>query len=373
MSSKQQIVPLADPRAENQRLRRAILEAVAGVVDRGEYVLGTCVSRFERELADSVGAAGAIGVGCGTEALVVGLLACGVGCEDEVIAPSHTAGPTIAAIRMTGAVPVFVDVRDEDFCIDPEAFAAAIGPRTKAVIPVHLYGHPADMERIVQVASAESVAIVEDCAQAQGARIGQVPIGAFGDVGCYSFYPTKNLGAVGDGGAVLTLDVRVLEKLRMLRTYGWTQPQFAELEGGRCTRLDELQAAILLVKLSQLEDAVMRRRAIAARYVEGLADLPISLPAERIGMRHAYHLFVIRSDRRDDLAARLKANGIMTGRHYPFPAHAQPALASRSRISGSLARTERIVSEILSIPIFPDMTEEQIDHVIDAMRHYFGK
>ncbi len=288
-----------------------------------------------------------------------------------MIVPSHTAGPSVAAIHLTGATPVLVEVSALDFCIDAKAAAAAMGPRTKAVIPVHLYGHPADMTAISELAAKARIAIIEDCAQAQGARIEGRTVGAIGDFGCFSFFPTKNLGALGDAGAVTCRDVGPLERLHMLRTYGWKTPQFAEIENGRCSRLDELQAAVLEVKFAHLEQGNARRREIARRYAAGLSGLPLTLPAVRAGCEHVYHLYVVRSDRRDALAEHLKSRGVMTGRHYPFPVHAQPGLAARARVPEALALTERLAGEILSLPMFPDMTGAQIDRVIAAIREFY--
>jgi dTDP-4-amino-4,6-dideoxygalactose transaminase len=368
LSRPEPTVPLTNPGLENARLRSDILEAIARVIDRGNYILGTQVETFEAVFANSIGAVGAVGVASGTDALVLAMLGLRIGPGDEVIAPSHTAGPVVAAIHMIGATPVLVEIDPTTFCIDYRAVATAISPRTKAVIAVHLYGHPADMVAINRLAKQARISVVEDCAQAQGARIGSEPVGAIGDIGCFSFYPTKNLAALGDGGAVVARQQALIERLRVLRTYGWTSPQYAEIQHGRCTRLDELQAAVLSVKLANLEQNNKLRRRIAQQYAAGLADLPLVLPEEREGYRHAYHLYVVRSSERDALANRLKSRGIMTGRHYPYPVHTQPGLAAGARIPRPLALTEQLASEILSLPIFPDMTDQQIDRVIEAVR-----
>lgn len=366
-----ELVPLANPGQENVRLETTIVAAMTRVVKAGSYILGEEVKRFEANLAARTKTAGAVGVGCCTEALAISLLALGVTPGDEVVAPSHTAGPTVAAIRMVGATPVLVEVGEFDYCVSPTAVASAIGPRTKAAIAVHLYGQPADMSTLAAIGHAKGIAIVEDCAQAQGGRIGAAEVGGFGDCGCFSFYPTKNLGALGDGGAVTARSASVVERLRALRTYGWTAPQYAELENGRCTRLDELQAAILTVKLAHLDASNARRREIAARYAEELGGAPIILPHERTGTTHVYHLYVIRSDRRDALAAHLKSRGIMTGRHYPFPVHVQPGLADKARVPIPLVTTERLAREILSLPIYADMTDAKIERVVSAVREFF--
>lgn len=364
------LVPLADPGADTRKHRDAIISALARVVNGGNFILGPEVTRFERRMATSLGVSDVIGVASGTDALVLAQLALGIGAGDEVIAPSHTAGPTIAAIHMSRATPVLVECDPDTYCIDAAAVAAAVSPRTKAIMAVHLYGHPANIDALRAV--APSIPIIEDCAQAHGARLNQRAIGALGTISCFSFYPTKNLGALGDGGAVATNDAQLAASVRRLRTYGWTQPQYAELENGRCSRLDEMQAAILLVKLEGLPSAIARRRSIAARYRDGMKDLPLILPREAPGAVHAYHLFVLRSDKRDALEKHLQAAGIGTGRHYPFPTHVQPGLASKARIPGSLAQTETLYGEILSLPMFATMSEEQTDNVIAAVRSFFA-
>lgn len=366
-------IPLADPRADLVALRDRILAAVTGVVDSGSYILGEEVNALEGELADRLGVAGTVGVGCGTEALVLGMLAASIGPGDEVITVSHTAGATAAAILMIGAVPVLVDVCADTFCMDARALDQAIGPRTKALMPVHLYGHPADMAAIGAVAQRRGLTVIEDCAQAQEASIDGRQVGSIGDVGCFSFYPTKTLGALGDGGMVASRERALVERARSLRTYGWTKPQYSEIRGGVCTRLDELQAAILRVKLAALTSDVDARRRIAARYGQELAGLPLILPVERKGCRHVYHLYVVRCDRRDQLADHLAGDGISTGIHYRYPVHLQPGLASGARIAGSLQTTEAVAGEILSLPIYPSLSPEAQERVITSVRAFFGR
>lgn len=363
-------VPLANPRGEAQALRAEIAAALMRVIDSPVYILGPEVSAFEKTLAASIGAAEAIGVASGTDALVLALLALGVAPGDEVITVSHTAGPTVAAIRMVGAVPVLVDIDAATYCLDPAAIKAALSPRTRAIIAVHLYGHPADIAAIR--AAAPGVPVVEDCAQAQGALSGGKPVGGLGDIACFSFYPTKNLGAIGDGGAIASNDAALTERARKLRTYGWTKPQYAEMENGRCSRLDELQAALLSVKLAALPGYIDRRRAIAARYRDDLSGLPLTLPIETAGNSHAYHLYVLRSDRRDALEAHLQKEGIGVGRHYPLPVHKQPGLAAHARIPATLTVTEKIAGEILSLPMFSTMTDMQADRVVTAVKGFFA-
>lgn len=365
-------VPLADPKAENARLKDALLAAMAGVLDGGSYILGAEVAAFEAEMAASLGVAGVVGVASGTDALVVALLALGVGAGDEVVIPSHTAGPTCAAVAIVGAVPVLIDVDPETYVVTADLVGAAITPRTKAVIVVHLYGYPADVRAIHAVTRAAGIALIEDCAQSQGAGIGGAAAGSIGELSCFSFYPTKNLGALGDGGAVAVRDEQLLATVKALRTYGWSRPQYAELAGGRCSRLDEIQAAMLRVKLRILAETNARRRAVADRYREQLAGLPLALPPMREGVEHAYHLFVVRTARRAALADFLRARGIGTGLHYPYAVHQQPAFQAIARVPAALTETERLVPEILSLPLYPDMSLDDVDRVSNAVKDFFA-
>jgi dTDP-4-amino-4,6-dideoxygalactose transaminase len=366
-------IPLADPCADQAHLRAEILAAVARVIDGGTYILGREVAEFEQRFAQMVGAAGAIGVASGTDALALALLAVGVSRGDEVITVSHTAGPTVAAIRMIDAVPVLVDVEPRSLGLDPETLEGAVSARTRAILPVHLYGCPADLDRICGLARARHIPVVEDCAQAHGAAIGGRPVGSIAEAGCFSFYPTKNLGAIGDGGAITASRNDILERARRLRAYGWTKPQLSEIADGRCSRLDELQAAVLNVKLERLAEQVNKRRAIAERYNAAFADLPIVLPRAPAGREHAYHLYVIRSDRRDALARHLDTAGIATGIHYPYPVHRQPGLVGGARIPQPLTLTEVLGGEILSLPLYPGMGSDACDRVIETVRSFFGK
>jgi dTDP-4-amino-4,6-dideoxygalactose transaminase len=369
--TSQVLVPLADPASDLARHREVILAAIAGVIDRGAYILGPEVARFEELMAERLGVSGTVGVASGTDALVLALAALGIGPGDEVVTVSHTAGPTVAAIRMAGGVPVLVEVDPATFCLDPKALAAAVGPHTKAVIAVHLYGHPASLDSIVDIARRHGIAVIEDCAQAQDAAVNGSMVGSIGDVGCFSFYPTKNLGAIGDGGLVTAREGKLVERLRRLRTYGWTAPQFSEIPNGRASRLDELQAAILRVKLEYLAEDIERRRVIACAYNNAFAELPLVRPIEQPGFRHVYHLYVIRCRERDALAEHLKKCGVMTARHYPYPVHLQPGLAQSARIPVPLAITERISREILTLPLYPSMPASHQAKVIESVRSFF--
>lgn len=365
------VVPLASPRRDIARYEDDLIEVTRRVIASGSYIGGPELDALEKELARSIGAEAATGVGSGTDALILAMQAAGVGRGDEVIVPSHTAGPSVAAINALSAAPVFVDVEFDTACIDVNCVAEAIGPRTKAILAVHLYGHPARIDELVRLAADHGVLVIEDCAQAQGARLMDRSVGSFGRFGCFSFYPTKNLGAIGDAGAV-SGSADGVSLVRQLRTYGWREPQFAEIAGGRCSRLDELQAGFLNVRLKGLDQDVRARREIARAYNERLAGLPIVLPVERKGAYHAYHLFVIKSDRRDALKEHLAKSGVMTGIHYPFPAHRQPGLAAGGRVAGTLEVTENLQKQILSLPIFATMSGDEVDRVAESVRGFFG-
>lgn len=367
-----QPVPLADPRRDLARYEAEMIDMTRRVINSGSYVGGSEVVTFEKAMAHATGVDAAAGLGSGTDALIFALQAAGVGRGDEVVVPSHTAGPSVAAINALFATPVFVDVEYDTACIDADLVAAAIGPRTKAILAVHLYGHPARLDVLARLATDHAVALIEDCAQAQGAFFSGKPVGSTGKFGCFSFYPTKNLGAIGDGGAVTGAQEGV-DLVRRLRVYGWNTPQFADIPYGRCSRLDELQAGYLNVRIKGLAEDVDARRRIARTYQELLAGVPIDLPTERADCRHAYHLFVIKSDARDALRQHLGKEGILTGLHYPFPAHVQPGLSVNARIEGSLDVTLQLQARILSLPMFVTMTDAEIGRVADAVRGYFRK
>jgi dTDP-4-amino-4,6-dideoxygalactose transaminase len=363
-------IPLANPRRDLARHEADLIEVTRRVISSGYYIGGPEVEKFENDLAAAVGTPAAAGLGSGTDALIFALQAAGIGRGDEVIAPSHTAGPSVAAIHALSATPVFVDVDYDTACLDAALVAAAISAKTKAILAVHLYGHPVQLDEMARLAATHSIALIEDCAQAQGATFSGKPVGSTGTFGCFSFYPTKNLGALGDGGAV-TGSRQGIELVRKLRTYGWNTPQYSELPFGRCSRLDELQAGYLNVRLPGLAQDVAARRRIAQVYRDRMSELPIDLPVERPGCGHAYHLFVIKSDRRDALKHHLQEAGIMTGLHYPFPAHLQPGLSANARTAGSLDVTLRLQERILSLPMFATMSEAEVERVVDGVRSFF--
>jgi dTDP-4-amino-4,6-dideoxygalactose transaminase len=380
-------IPVVDLRAQYLALRHEIDEAVQRVLDSGWYILGQEVTAFEAEfaaylttpanaglVAEPVEARGTtpLTIGCvavnsGTDALHLALRACDVGPGDEVITVSHTAVATVAAIRLAGATPVLVDIEPETYTMDPVALAAAVTPRTKAIIPVHLYGHPAALTAVLATAAQAGVPVIEDCAQAHGARYGGQMVGTFGDLACFSFYPTKNLGAMGDGGAVIGRNPQLLDRVRSLREYGWTPTaRYISHAEGLNSRLDEMQAAILRVKLRHLDDWNTARRALAAVYA---ATLPASVvqPVERSGCEHVYHLYVVRGANRDIVRQQLQAAGVNTAIHYPAAVHQQPAYQQGNLICQPLPQTEAAVAQILTLPLYPQMTVDQVHTVAKAL------
>jgi dTDP-4-amino-4,6-dideoxygalactose transaminase len=335
------------------------------VLDSGWYILGAEVAGFEREFADYLGVGHAVGVGSGTDALQLALRACGVGVGDSVLTVSHTAVATVAAIGLCGAEPVFVDIDPATFTMDPERLEEEIrsspgGRRLKAVVPVHLYGLPADMAAIGEIARRHGLRVVEDCAQSHGASVRGRKTGAIGDIAAFSFYPTKNLGALGDGGMVATGDPDLAERVRRLREYGWEE-RYVSREAGLNSRLDEIQAAVLRVKLRHLDEDNASRRRIAGLYDSLLKDAGLILPCGRPDAVHVYHQYVIRSRERDALRGHLREMGIGTLVHYPVPVHRQPAYAARD--GGRLPLTERIAGEILSLPMYPELGGDSVRRV----------
>jgi len=346
------LIAFNDLKPQHSRLRAELLDALATVLDSGWFILGQQVEAFEREFAEHCGVAFGVGVGSGTEALHLGLLALGVRPGDEVITVAFTAVPTVTAISLAGATPAFVDVDPETFTMDPNQVEDRITPRTRVILPVHLYGHPADLEPVLGLARRHGLRVLEDAAQAHGARYRDRPIGSVGDLTAFSFYPTKNLGACGDGGMVTTDDPELAEKLRLLRNYGQRSRYLHELQGAN-SRLDELQAAVLRVKLRKLDAWNADRRVRAELYNATLRT--VITPREKPWARHAWHLYVVRSPRRDALREHLTARGVGTLIHYPVPVHLQPAYRELGLGPGALPNTERLAREILSLPLYPEL------------------
>jgi len=361
------VTAFVDLQSEYEAIGDEALAAIQSVMERQWYVLGDEVERFQRRFAEYVGADHAVGVNSGSDALQLALKAVGVGRGDEVVLPSHTFVATANAVVQAGAEPVLVDVNLETYCLDPAAVEAAVTERTAAVIPVHLYGQSADMDAIRDLATDHDLAIVEDACQAHGATYRGEPAGTLGDVGCFSFYPTKNLGAYGDGGAIVTDDEVVASEIAELRNIGQTEKYHHE-QVGYNSRLDEMQAAVLNVKLDYLDEWNERRRRGAAIYDERLDS--VVTPSVRDDVEHVYHLYVVRADDREGLAEHLAAHDVGTLIHYPIPVHEQPAY--RDLMDVSLPVTERITDEILSLPMHPWLSEEKAKSVAALVEGYAG-
>jgi dTDP-4-amino-4,6-dideoxygalactose transaminase len=356
-------IPFVDLVADDRELRPAIDDAVRRVVDEANFILGREVEQFEQQFAAYCGNRHAIGVASGLDALTLALQARGIGPGDEVITAANTFIATALAVSRVGATPVFVDCDEGDFNLNPHALEEAITPRTRAVIPVHLYGQLAEIDAILGVARRHDLFVLEDAAQAHGASKGGRRAGSFGDAGAFSFYPAKNLGAFGDGGLVLTNDDELAARIRMLRDYGQRTKHQHEVVGTN-SRLDTLQAAILLVKLRVLDRRNEARRAAADRYQRRLARLPMVLPQPpEEPSRHVFHLYVVRVPDRDLVQRRLAATGIRTGIHYPQPVHLQKAYRHLGIGPGTFPVAERLAGEVLSLPMFPSLTDDQIDRV----------
>lgn len=356
------MIPFNDLRTLHLQMKEGIDAAMRRVYESGWFILGPEVERFEEEFAHYAGTQFAVGVANGTDAIELALRAGDIGPGDEVITVSHTAVPTVCAIERTGATPVLIEIDPATYTMDPAALRAAITSRTRAVVPVHLYGQAADMTAISAIAEQYGLLVVEDCAQAHGALHAGRMVGAFGQLATYSFYPTKNLGALGDGGAVVTSDAALADRLRRLRNYGQSS-KYVNAERGINSRLDELQAAILRAKLDHLDRHNAERRTIASWYDERLSELirPRVAPANH----HVYHLYVIRHPNRDRIQERLASRGIGALIHYPIPVHQQSAYADLGYPTGSLPVTEEVAREILSLPLYIGLSKENVMQVCD--------
>jgi dTDP-4-amino-4,6-dideoxygalactose transaminase len=363
-------VPFVDLKAQYRSIKPEVDEAIHRVLDTSAFILGPAVEEFERSFAEYLGAEFCVGVSNGTAAVQLGLAACGVGAGDEVILPANTFIATAEAVSALGAVPVLVDCEAESSNIDAGKIEAVITPRTRAVVPVHLYGQPADLDAVFEVAARHDLIVVEDAAQAHGARYKGRRVGPLGRAGCFSFYPGKNLGAYGEGGAVVTDDPEVARRLRMLRDHGSERKYHHDIVGHNY-RLEGIQGAVLSVKLRRLDGWNARRREHAARYRELLAPLEqagaLTLPPEMPYAEHVYHLFVIRTDARDELQQALASAGVQSGIHYPVPVHLQPAYSSLGHKPGDFPEAERQAASVLSLPMFAELTEEQLSRVAGAV------
>ncbi|MEJ5308888.1 MAG: DegT/DnrJ/EryC1/StrS family aminotransferase [Anaerolineae bacterium] len=361
-------VPLNDLGRQYQALKPVVDEAVARVLRSGWYILGPEVEKFEHEFARYCQAAYCVGVANGTDALEIGLRALGIAAGDQVITVANAGMYSTTAIRAIGAVPVFAEIDPYTLTMDPAALEAAITPRTRAVVVTHLYGRAADIEQLAACARRHGLALVEDCAQAHGAAVAGRRVGSWGDVGCFSFYPTKNLGALGDGGAVLTNDAQVAERARQLRQYGWVRKYDSRVAGGRNSRLDEIQAAILRAKLPYLDGWNQARRQLAAQYKAGLDQQPLQLPAAALPEAMIFHLYVVRTAERDRLRRALVEQGIGCDVHYAIPDHLQESCADLGYGKGALPQTELAAEQVLSLPCFAELTAAEVEQVVVAVR-----
>jgi dTDP-4-amino-4,6-dideoxygalactose transaminase len=360
------MIPLVDLKAQYCSIKAEIDEAIQRVLINSSFILGEEVKSFEEAFAAFCNVEYAIGTCSGTSALHLALLACGVGPGDEVITTPFTFIATAEAISYTGARPVFVDIDPVSYCLDPSRLEAAITPKTKAILPVHLYGQPAEMEAILEIANHYKLRVIEDAAQAHGAKYKDRHAGTIGDVGCFSFYPGKNLGAYGDGGLVITNNSEIAHQVRLLRNHGRID-KYEHLIEGYAYRLDALQAAILKVKLRYLEQWSEARRQHARQYDSLLKGARVSIPQELDNAWHVYHLYVVQAENRTELQQGLKTQGIATGIHYPIPLHLQPAYHHFGYQPGDFPVTETVCQKVLSLPMYPELTDEQVSAVATAI------
>ena len=363
----------ADPGASYQAYKAEIDQAIERVLASGQFILSEEVTRFEEEFARYIGGAGAVGVANGTQALQIALLACGVGPGDVVATVSLTSVATVAAIDLVGAHPLLVDIDPDTFTMDPHLLAQTLGsrqaPRVKAVIPVHLYGQPADIQAICEIAYSHGAVVIEDCAQAHGAALAERKVGLWGDAGAFSFYPTKNLGAFGDGGAVVASREEVIRRAFALREYGWDDRRVSESVGMN-SRLDEIQAAVLRIKLLYLDRENARRRQFAEIYDSYLTNDAVIRPRRQRDATHVFHQYVVRCDSRRELMSYLSGKGIETAIHYAVPVHAHPAYSHVKGGVGGLGRTEQASATVLSLPIHPYLQEQDVENVGEAISRW---
>jgi dTDP-4-amino-4,6-dideoxygalactose transaminase len=364
------MIPLVDLTTQYHSIKEEIDAAVHATLESGHFILGPAVSKFEESVASYLGVKHAIGLASGTDALVLALRALNIGPGDEVIIPAYTFFATAGTVMSVGARPVFVDIDPESYQIDVRRIEACINTNTKAIIPVHLYGHPSEMDPILEVARKFNLKVIEDNAQAFGAEFNGRKTGSFGHIGCLSFFPTKNLGAFGDAGMVVTNDPQLAERMRMLRTHGWKKKYYSE-EVGYNSRLDALQAAILQAKLPHLDSWNEKRRELADQYTDCFASLgDVKTPVEREWARHVYHLYIVRLQRRDALQAFLKERGIASEVYYPLPPHLSTPCRRLGYREGDFPQAEQAALETLAIPLFPELNEEQQSRVIDGLQQF---
>ena len=365
-------IPYLDLKAQLKPLRAELDAAIARALDNCSFCLGPDVAQFEKDFAEFCGAQHALGFNSGTSALHVAMLLLGVGPGDEVITTPYTFVATSWAISYVGAKPVYVDIDHATFNLDPKLIERAVTPRTKAVLPVHLYGQPFDVDAVAAICRKHNLPFVEDAAQAHGAKYKGRTVGSLGDVACFSFYPAKNLGACGEGGALVTNNAAFAARAKALREHGSTV-RYHHDEVGYNYRLEGIQGAVLGVKLKHLAQWTRERQRVAARYAELLADTPLQLPTVTAGSESAWHLYTVRSSRRDELKKYLDANAIGNAVHYPMPLHLQKVYAHLGHQSGDFPVAEKASREVLSLPMFPELTDTQIQRVAEVIRNFFGK
>jgi dTDP-4-amino-4,6-dideoxygalactose transaminase len=370
------MIPFTSPEQGYERHKEKILAAIEKTLDSGKYILGPEVESFEREFSQYCDVPYAIGVASGTDAIELGLRALGIKQNDAVFSPSYTAVATIAAIERAGATPIFVDIDPVSRCINPESLRDAVEQAKrislipKCIIAVHIYGQPCEMDQLSIIATEHDMFLLEDCAQAHGALYNGYRAGSIGDLGTFSFYPTKNLGCLGDGGGIVSKDKNLNDKLIQLRQYGWDHKRDSQISGVN-SRLDELQAAILRVKLRYLEEDNQQRRFLAARYFKQLSGLPCKLPQEQPNTAHVYHLFVIETDKRDQLREFLKEHGVLSSIHYRMPVHMQSIYQKKYKPLVSLHETEKLSKNILSLPMFPELRIMEVDIICDIIKAWY--
>lgn len=363
------MIPCANPNAQFNSYGDEIEAAVLRVLRSDRYILGPEVDMLEREFAEYLGVNSAIGVANGTDALEIALRALEIGLGDEVITVSHTAVATVAAIEAVGATPILVDVDPVFYTLNPDQLGGVLSSKTRAVIAVHLYGQSADLDLIKTFCTKNNLFLIEDVSQAHGARWRDKRLGSLGHISCFSCYPTKNLGAIGDAGLIATNDLVLGRKVRMIREYGWQQRYISDIPG-RNSRMDEVQAAILRIKLRHLDSDNEKRRQIAARYSAGLIDANMKLPCTREFAEHVFHLYVIATSDRDELMDFLKARGIYAGIHYPMSVHVQPAYLGRIKTALDMAVSEELQNKVLSLPIYPELKVDDVEFILSAIKDF---
>lgn len=364
-------IKLVDLRRQPKKVSYSINKKIKEVINRGDFILGEEVEKFEKDFAKFIGPKYCIGVASGTDGILIVLEALGVGRGDEVIVPSMTFIATVRPIITLGAKPVFVDILANGSCIDPDLIEKAITTKTKAIIPVHLYGYPCNMDKVLRIAKKHNLLVIEDAAQAHGSLYKRKRIGTFGKAAIFSFYPGKNLGAYGDAGAITTSDKNLRDKILMFRDHGQKQKYTHSILGYN-SRLDTIQAGVLRIKLKNLASGNKKRRVIAKMYKKLLRNVPIILPEEEKNVETVYHLFVIRTESRDKLLNFLKKKNIFCGIHYPIPLHLQPALKYLGYKKGDFPNTEKLANTCLSLPIFPELKALEVNYIVENVKKFFN-